>query len=556
MKFDENDEKIKAAICAKIKSYIKWLNDPSSVSKREKFKALQVKVQTDLRAMQDQWWRDKAAEVQHYADTHNTKKFFSSLKTVFGPSASGSAPLLSSDGKTLIKDQEGLSKHWREHFNTLRNRPSSVDTLNQIPQQPVRVSLTKPPTIEKIKKAIHQKISTRASGKDGIPAEIYVAAGPDALGAFRDVLLTVWKEEMMPDDFHDALIVSLYKKKGRKSDCGNYRGISPLSVVGKIFARVILNRLITVSEQTLPEAQCGFRPGRSTVDMIFAVRQLQEKCIEQNKPLYSVFIDLTKAFDTINRKALSTVLERIGCPPKLVSIIRLFHDSMTGQVLSNGNVTDAFVISSGVKQGCVLAPVLFNVFFICMLSHAVQDLEKGVYIRCRLDGSLFDLRRHTAKTRSLKTPLQEVLFADDCALVAHAEQDLHWMLDRFSKASKFFGQKISLRKTEVLHQPAPYYQPPPPTIPIDDKPLANVEHFKYLGSTISCNVSLDREIDTRISKASQALGSLHNRVLSEQICQYTKLKVYNAVVFPSQLYGCETWTLYREHIKKLELFHI
>ena len=151
--FDVNDEKIKEAIHAKKKSYIEWLNDPSSIYKREKFKALQAKVQTDLQAMQDQWWQDKAADVQHYADTHNVKKFFSSLKTVFGPSALGSAPLLSSDGKTLIKDQEGLSKRWREHFSTLLNRPSSVDsdTLNQIPQQPVRVSLTKPPTIEEIK---------------------------------------------------------------------------------------------------------------------------------------------------------------------------------------------------------------------------------------------------------------------------------------------------------------------------------------------------------------------------------------------------------------------
>ena len=341
--------------------------------------------------MQDQWWRDKVVEVQHYADTHNAKKSFSSLKTVCVPSASGSAPLRSSDGKTPIKDQDGLSKRWQEHFSTLLNRPSSVDSLNKIPQQPERVSLAKPPNIEEIKKAIHQTISGRASGKDGIPAETYKAAGPDALGAFHDVQLTVWEEETMSDDFHDALIVSLYKKKGNKSDCGNYSGISLLSVAGKIFAHVILNRLTTVSEQTLPEAQCGF---------IFAVRQLQEKCIEQNKPLYSVFIDLTKNFDTVNREALRTVIERIGCPPKLVSMIRLFHDGMTGQVLSNGNVVDAFVISNSVKQGCVLATVLFYVFFTCMLSHAVQDLEKGVYIRYRLDSSLFDLRRLTAKTKS------------------------------------------------------------------------------------------------------------------------------------------------------------
>ena len=120
------------------------------------------------------------------------QEFFSSLKTVFGPSALGSVLLLSSDGKTLIKDKEDLSKRWWEHFSTLLNWPSSVDldTLNQIPQQPVRVLLTKPPTIKEIKKAIHQTISSRASGKDGIPAEIYKAAGPDALEAFHDVLLS------------------------------------------------------------------------------------------------------------------------------------------------------------------------------------------------------------------------------------------------------------------------------------------------------------------------------------------------------------------------------
>ena len=203
----------------------------------------------------------------------------------------------------------------------------------------------------------------------------------------------------MPDDFCDALIISLYKEKESKSDSGNYWGISLLSVAGKIFARVILNRLITVSEQTLPEAQCSFRPGRSTVDMLFTVKQLQEKCIEQNKPRYLVFIDLTKAFDTVNKKALWTVFERIRCPPKLVSMIRLFYDGMTGQVLSNGNVTDAFVISNGVKEGCVQATVLFNDFFTCMLSHAVQDLEKGVYICYLLDSSLFDLRQLTAKMK-------------------------------------------------------------------------------------------------------------------------------------------------------------
>ena len=110
---------------------------------------------------------------------------------------------------------------------------------------------------------------------------------------FLDIIQSIWDQEKMPDDFRDALIVALYKNKGSKADCGNYRDISLLSIAGKIFARIILNRLIAVSEANIPEAQCGFRPGRSTVDMIFTVRQVQEKCLEQNLDLYPVFIDLT-----------------------------------------------------------------------------------------------------------------------------------------------------------------------------------------------------------------------------------------------------------------------
>ena len=131
------------------------------------------------------------------------------------------------------------------------------------------------------------------------------------------------------------------------------------------------------------------------------------------------------------------------------------------------------------------------------------------------------------------------------------------MLNRFSDASKLFDLTISLGKTEVLHQPAPSTNPLAPTIVINDTQLKNVEHFKYLGSTISCDGSLDKEIDARISKASQALGRLRNKVLSQHnIRLSTKLKVYTAVILPSILYGCETWTLYRKHIKKLEKFHM
>ena len=140
----------------------------------------------------------------------------------------------------------------------------------------------------------------------------------------------------------DSKIITLYKNKGERSDCNNYRGISLLSIVGKVFARVILIRLQKLAERVYPESQCGFRSKRSTVDMIFSIRQLQEKCRERNMPLYVSFIDLTKAFDLVSRDGLFKILPKIGCPPKLQSLIESFHMNTKGIVQYGGNVSEPF----------------------------------------------------------------------------------------------------------------------------------------------------------------------------------------------------------------------
>ncbi|KAL8566845.1 hypothetical protein ACOMHN_052243 [Nucella lapillus] len=112
----------------------------------------------------------------------------------------------------------------------------------------------------------------------------------------------MWKQERLLQEFRDATIVHIYKRKGNRQSCDNHRGISLLSIAGKILARVLLNRLLEHLEQgLLPESQCGFRTGRGTTDMIFAARQLQEKCMEQHCDLYTTFVDLNKAFDTVSR---------------------------------------------------------------------------------------------------------------------------------------------------------------------------------------------------------------------------------------------------------------
>ena len=177
-------------------------------------------------------------------------------------------------------------------------------------------------------------------------------------------------------------------KKGSRIECGNYRGISLLSVAGKILAKVLLNRLQPLSESIILETQCCFRPRRGTTDMSFSARQMQEKCREQGRDLCLAFIDLTKAFDSVNREALWACLAWLGCPPKFVNITRQQHEGMKGCVICDGEQSGSFNINTGVKQGCVIAPTLFSIFLAAFISLAADDQAKGVGIIYHTDGLL------------------------------------------------------------------------------------------------------------------------------------------------------------------------
>ncbi len=180
------------------------------------------------------------------------------------------------------------------------------------------------------------------------------------------------------------------------------------------------------------------------------------ECQEQNHELYTIFVDLTKAFDTVSRKGLwCSIMSKFGCPDRFILMVRQFHDGLySGQ----REASDAFPITNGIKQGCVLALTQFSMMFSAMMSDAFQNSSLGVSLRYRTNGKLINLQRLQAVTKIKETGTIYLLFADHCALNAGSEQEMQASMDKFAAACDNFGLLINTKKTEVMYQPAPKAQ--------------------------------------------------------------------------------------------------
>nr|VZI33671.1 unnamed protein product [Spirometra erinaceieuropaei] len=322
--FDDNDAAIRNLLAEKNRLHKAYVDHPTGDNKAAFYRSRR-QLQQRLREMQDAWTARKAEEIQGYADRNEWKNFFSAIKAVYGPPTKGTSPPLSADGNTVLTEKTQILQRWAEHFRGVLNRPSVISdaAIERLPQVKTNVDLDLPPSLQETIRGVQQLSSGKAPGSDAIPAEVYKHGGPQLMDHLTALFQEMWRQGEVPQDFKDATIVHLYKRKGNRQVCDNHRGISLLNIAGKIFARILLNRLNNYLEQgLLPESQCGFRRHRGTTDMIFAARQLQEKCQEMRTHLYSTFVDLTKAFDTVNREGLWKIMQKFGCPERFTQMVR------------------------------------------------------------------------------------------------------------------------------------------------------------------------------------------------------------------------------------------
>lgn len=196
---------------------------------------------------------------------------YQGLKQTLGPPVKKSTPLRSATGEILTNLDDQLNR-WVEHYSSLYAEPvtaSEAAIISAVPQLPIMLELDNIFTLNEVKKTISLLKNSKAPGVDGLPPEIFLSGGNTLAVELHHLFSICWNEGSIPDELRNANIVTLYKNKGDLCDCNNYRGLALLSQPGKVLARLILPRIQVITNRILPESQCGFRPGRSTIDMIF-----------------------------------------------------------------------------------------------------------------------------------------------------------------------------------------------------------------------------------------------------------------------------------------------
>ena len=470
------------------------------------------------------------------------------------------------EGGRLLRDKGRIRERWVRFFRLLLNSKSDMldpEIPKRLQQQPVASALGISPIEEEIATAMKAMANEKAVGLDGLPAELLKLG----LQQDRTILLElhrlsalIWSEGKVPQQWKDAVITVLHKK-GDKTECGNYRGISLVSHAGKLLLKVVARRLSACCEVKglLPEEQCGFRPNRSTTDMMFVVLRLQEIGQKAEVSLFMCFIDFHKAYDTVDRTLLWQVLTRIGVPPQMMAVIQQFHDRMRAHVRpDDGICSDCFEVEQGLRQGCVLSPLLFNIFFAAVLTVVLQTFSEEPAILAELV-HLKELSTSMGPETAMdyvRRVVWGMLCADDACIVSRSPQGLDKMMEVIVEVCRALALTVWAKKTETMRMAPPRTPRTMVQIKAAGQTYKQVQSFTYLGGAVTEVLDMSVEIARR-TRACWMRIRRYLRELYDQpkVALSLKTRMVKAEAIEVILYGCSTWNLRQETYAKLRTVH-
>ena len=380
-------------------------------------------------------------------------------------------------------------------------------------------------TLEEIRNSLSEMKNNKAPGEDGVVIEAVQIGGETLLKWIRDLFNFCLENGIIPSQWNNAIMILLHKK-GDITELENYRPISLLCHLYKLFTKIIAKRLEGKLDFYQSREQAGFRKGYGTNDHLQAMKVLIEKSVEYNRPLALVFVDFHKAFDTVELASIIAALEQCRIDYRYTRLIEYIYSNATTTVKLH-ETTGKIKVGRGVRQGDTISPKLF----IAVLEYAMKSLSwenRGINI----DGER----------------LTHLRFADDIVLISDNIGNAKQMLEELVGASLKVGLRINTSKTQIMTNLVLAQ-----SIRIGDSDIKETHLYKYLGHEIQIGKNNQtNEIQRRIGLGWAAFGKLRETFKSDiPIC--LKRKVYEQCVLPVITYGAETLTFTKKSAENLRV---
>uniref|UniRef100_A0A023FB05 Putative endonuclease-reverse transcriptase n=1 Tax=Triatoma infestans TaxID=30076 RepID=A0A023FB05_TRIIF len=392
-------------------------------------------------------------------------------------------------------------------------------------------------SLEELQFVVNKCGTNKASGLDGIPYEIYKNLPPEWEHYLLNMFNMIYSTEHVPKEWSDTMMMMLFKK-GCRNVSENYRGISLLNTVTKLFTSLIATRLMNwvESNNVFPEGQAGFRRGRSCIDNLFVLNSIASiHTFSKRNYLYAIFIDFRKAFDSIKHDQLWQKMYALGVSGKIIRILINLYEHANLKLLQNNQISHWQVqVTQGVLQGESLSPLLFCLY--------ISDFE--IFLRSRnLSGIKIEGN----------VDILSLLFADDIVLFADSRSDAQLKLDWVSEYCGINSLELNAKKTKtVVFRRSPKMKKILP-IHYGGNVIEYVNHFTYLGIPVSSTGKFAIAANQLTNRGISAISVINKILVAGKSNSWdSKLKLFNSIVSATALYGSEIWSLrYLPQIEKV-----
>ena len=382
--------------------------------------------------------------------------------------------------------------------------------------------LDKPFTEKELEECINKLKRNKSPGEDNILNEYILESKTVIMPILCKLFNVILMTGSYPERWVKSILVPLFKK-GPVNDPGNYRGISLVSNVGKLFTATINARLVKWSDENnvLSDAQFGFRPGYGTHDAIFALHSIVSKSLRNGKRIYCCFIDYKKAFDSVSHFRLWLKLVRYGVTGKLLNLMKTMYSKLKSCVKSDGIFSEFFDCKVGLMQGESLSPFLYAMY--------VNDVET-------------ELIKEGCQSYELKMlNLYLLMYADDTVIFSENIAELQKMIDVINTYSSNYNLHINLSKTKVVVFRNKGIIKPEEKWFINGQPIESCNEFVYLGILLKYNGTFNSTQKTLSNQGKKAVFNLFSKIQDDYFNTETLLSLFDTYIASIVNYGCEVW---------------